>query len=101
MVKKVTVKEALKLKNTLLIDTRSPKEYHNDHIEGAINLPLLNDQERHEVGIIYKQISREDAIEKGRHAHHYLQYSLFIFMMVLIVFFVRSPTLTGMAVYEE
>ncbi len=39
--------------------------------------------------------------KRGRHAHHYLQYSLFIFMMVLIVFFVRSPTLTGMAVYEE
>jgi len=67
MIKKITVEKALTLQNSLLIDARSPKEYHEDHLQGAINLPLLNDQERHEVGLIYKQISREKAIEKGMH----------------------------------
>ncbi len=65
MITNISVKKALELPNKILIDTRSPSEYNNDHIEGAINLPLLDDQERHEVGLIYKQISREKAIEKG------------------------------------
>ena len=65
MITKISVEKALRLPNALIIDTRSPSEYNTDHIEGAINLPLLDDQERHEVGIIYKQISREKAIEKG------------------------------------
>ncbi|HBC49520.1 MAG TPA: tRNA 2-selenouridine(34) synthase MnmH, partial [Gammaproteobacteria bacterium] len=29
-----------------IIDVRSPSEFHEDHIPGAINLPVLNDQER-------------------------------------------------------
>lgn len=65
MVRKITVEEAFRLKNTLFIDARTPKEYEEDHILGAVNVPLLDDQERHEIGIIYKQYSREKAIEKG------------------------------------
>ena len=65
MVTKITLEEAFKLKDKLFIDTRSPKEYTNDHILGAISLPILDNQERHEVGLIYKQISQELAIEKG------------------------------------
>ena len=65
MIKIITPAEALEMKNSLIIDVRSPGEYDNDHILNAINLPILDDQERHEVGIIYKQISREKAIEKG------------------------------------
>lgn len=38
-----------------IIDVRSPSEYDIDHIPGAINLPVLNDNERAEVGLIYKQ----------------------------------------------
>lgn len=40
-----------------LIDVRSPAEYAQDHIPGAINLPALSDVERIEVGTIYKQVS--------------------------------------------
>lgn len=38
-----------------LIDVRSPAEYAEDHIPGAINLPVLSDEERARVGTIYKQ----------------------------------------------
>ena len=36
-----------------IIDVRTPKEYTLDHIPGAVNLPVLNDQERVEVGTLY------------------------------------------------
>ena len=65
MVRKVSVAQALEMKNTIVIDARTPKEYAEDHLLGAVNLPLLDDQERHEIGIIYKQYSREKAIERG------------------------------------
>jgi len=65
MVKKVSVAEALKRTDAILIDARTPKEYQEDHLLGAINVPLLDNQERHEIGIIYKQYSREKAIERG------------------------------------
>ena len=38
-----------------IIDVRSPSEFAEDHIPGAINLPVLNDAERAQVGTIYKQ----------------------------------------------
>ncbi len=37
------------------IDVRSPTEFAEDRIPTAINLPVLNDAERAEVGTIYKQ----------------------------------------------
>ncbi len=65
MVKKITVREAFELKNILFLDARTPKEYEEDHILNAVNVPLLSNEERHEIGIIYKQKSREEAIERG------------------------------------
>lgn len=41
-----------------VIDVRSPSEFAHDHIPGAINLPVLDDAERAEVGTVYKQESR-------------------------------------------
>ncbi len=38
-----------------IIDVRSKSEFASDHIPGAINLPVLNDAERAQVGTIYKQ----------------------------------------------
>lgn len=40
-----------------IIDVRSPSEFAEDHIPGAINLPVLSDLQRAEVGTIYKQQS--------------------------------------------
>ena len=38
-----------------LIDARSPAEFAEDHIPGAINLPVLSDEQRAKVGTIYVQ----------------------------------------------
>ena len=38
-----------------IIDVRSPSEFAEDHIPGAINLPVLSDAERREVGTLYVQ----------------------------------------------
>ncbi|MCV2867673.1 tRNA 2-selenouridine(34) synthase MnmH [Defluviimonas sp. WL0002] len=40
-----------------VIDVRSPSEFAEDHLPGAINLPVLDDAERARVGTIYKQQS--------------------------------------------
>ena len=48
-----------------LIDVRSPAEFAEDHIPGAINCPVLDDAERIEVGTIYKQVSPFEARKLG------------------------------------
>ena len=40
-----------------VIDVRSPAEFAEDHVPGAINLPVLSDEERARVGTIYTQES--------------------------------------------
>jgi tRNA 2-selenouridine synthase len=50
---------------TLYIDVRSESEYAKGHIIGAINMPILYDIERHEVGWIYKNSSVEEAKRVG------------------------------------
>ena len=66
MVNKINIKKALELKNIIFIDTRSPKEFAEDHILEAVSIPILSDEERAVVGTIYKQVSTEQAIEKGK-----------------------------------
>lgn len=46
-----------------LIDARSPGEFDEDHIPGAVNCPVLDDDERRIVGTLYKQ---EGAFEARR-----------------------------------
>ncbi|QQL44388.1 tRNA 2-selenouridine(34) synthase MnmH [Sulfuriroseicoccus oceanibius] len=48
-----------------IIDVRSPAEFAEDHVPGAINLPVLSDAERKEVGTIYKQVSPFEAKRTG------------------------------------
>jgi tRNA 2-selenouridine synthase len=48
-----------------VIDVRSPAEYAEDHIPGAISLPVLSDAERARVGTIYKQESPFKARKLG------------------------------------
>ena len=52
-------------KSSPVIDVRSPVEFRKGHINGAVNIPLFSDEERKEVGIIYKNFGRTNAIEKG------------------------------------
>ena len=44
-----------------IIDARSPAEYAEDHLPGAINCPVLDDDERALVGTTYKQRSAFEA----------------------------------------
>ena len=48
-----------------VIDVRSPGEFAEDHLPGAVNLPVLDDAERAEVGTIYVQSSKFDARRIG------------------------------------
>lgn len=48
-----------------IIDVRSPAEFALDHLPGAINLPVLNDQQRIEVGTLYKQTGSFEAKRVG------------------------------------
>ncbi|MCX7889406.1 MAG: tRNA 2-selenouridine(34) synthase MnmH [Rhodobacteraceae bacterium] len=48
-----------------LIDARSPAEYAEDHLPGAVSLPVLDDAERARVGTIYKQVSAFTARKVG------------------------------------
>ncbi len=48
-----------------VIDVRSPSEFAEDHVPGAINLPVLDDAERARVGTLYKQVSPFDARKTG------------------------------------
>lgn len=48
-----------------VIDVRSPSEFLKGHIPGAINIPLFEDEERVEVGTIYKQKGKEAAVLRG------------------------------------
>jgi tRNA 2-selenouridine synthase len=41
-----------------IVDVRSPAEFAEDHVPGAINLPVLDNEERARIGTIYVQESR-------------------------------------------
>lgn len=48
-----------------IIDVRAPAEFAEDHLPGAINLPVLSDAERANVGTIYKQVNPFTARKLG------------------------------------
>lgn len=48
-----------------IIDVRSPAEFAEDHIPGAINCPVLDNAQRVEVGTLYKQVSPFEAKKIG------------------------------------
>jgi len=48
-----------------IIDVRSEGEFAEDHVPGAINLPVLDNTERERVGTIYKQVSSFEAKRAG------------------------------------
>ena len=48
-----------------IIDVRAPAEYAEDHLPGAISLPVLDDAQRAEVGTIYKQVNPFTARKLG------------------------------------
>lgn len=48
-----------------IVDVRSPAEFGLDHVPGAVNCPVLDNEERARVGTIYKQVSSFEARKLG------------------------------------
>jgi tRNA 2-selenouridine synthase len=48
-----------------IIDARSPGEYAQDHLPGALNWPTLDDAQRQQIGTDYKQINGFEAKKRG------------------------------------
>ncbi len=61
----ISIEQAFNLGSCLFVDTRSPSEFEQGHIPGAVNVPLLEDEERAIVGTLYKQRGQEEAKQKG------------------------------------
>lgn len=62
----IAIAEFLKLRDTLPVaDVRSESEFEAGHIPGAMNIPILNNQERVAVGTDYKQKGQAEAIRTG------------------------------------
>lgn len=59
------IQEKISNSNFLFLDLRSEKEFKKGHATGAINLPLLNDAERHAVGTLYKKEGKNKALVLG------------------------------------
>ena len=50
---------------SMIIDVRSESEFLDDHIPGAVSMPVLSDRERAEIGALYKQIGAFEAKRRG------------------------------------
>jgi tRNA 2-selenouridine synthase len=48
-----------------IIDVRTPAEFAQGHIPNAQNIPLFTNEERHEVGLCYKQKGKDAAVKLG------------------------------------
>src|SRR5688572_5474436 len=54
------------LEPCLVVDLRSPAEHAEDHVPGAVNVPLFDDVERAVIGTLYRKSSPDAAFEEGR-----------------------------------
>ncbi|PKL45274.1 MAG: tRNA 2-selenouridine(34) synthase MnmH [Candidatus Riflebacteria bacterium HGW-Riflebacteria-1] len=63
----IEVKKALELqqRGALLVDVRSPAEYAESTIPGAINVPIFDNAERAEIGTLYMQTGQREARRRG------------------------------------
>ncbi len=62
----LSITEFLSLRHRFpVVDVRSEGEFELGHIQGAINIPLLNNAERVVVGTTYKQKGQREAIKEG------------------------------------
>ncbi len=65
-IKKIVTQDLIQLlKTTPVFDVRSPAEFLHAHIPGSHSLPLFSDQERAEVGTLYKQKGKTFAVKQG------------------------------------
>ncbi|MDD2636504.1 MAG: tRNA 2-selenouridine(34) synthase MnmH [Bacteroidales bacterium] len=64
MISEISIDKALS-SHLRIIDVRSPGEFSRGHIPTAINIPLFTNEERAEVGTVYKLKSKQAAIDLG------------------------------------
>ena len=57
--------KSIVLHETPLIDVRAPVEYEKGAFPNAVNLPIMDNDERHEIGIKYKEAGNEEATKLG------------------------------------
>lgn len=63
---KILISTFLELRpQSVVIDVRTPAEFKQGHIAGAVNIPLFTDEERVVVGTLYKKVGKDAAIDKG------------------------------------
>lgn len=62
----ISIEEFFKLRQEIPIaDVRSEKEFEEGHVSGAVNIPILNNEERIAVGTDYKEKGQAEAIKTG------------------------------------
>lgn len=52
--------------NVQFIDVRAPVEFSQGHIPGALNIPLFENEERAEIGTVYKHVGKDQAFQLGK-----------------------------------
>jgi tRNA 2-selenouridine synthase len=70
VIKEITVPATVAFNESLLashlaVDVRTPLEYEEDHLPSAINVPLLSNEERVEIGTLYKQTGPHETRRRG------------------------------------
>ncbi len=53
------------LNSTPLIDVRAPIEFEKGSFPHAVNIPLIDDKQRNEIGICYKKYGNKEAVKLG------------------------------------
>lgn len=65
MIHQINIEAFIASSKLPIIDVRSPAEFAQGHIPGAVNIALFDDAERASVGKLYKSAGREAAIMRG------------------------------------
>ena len=62
----VTLDAVRRARPRLVVDLRAPVEFEDDHVKGALNVPLFENETRAFVGLLYKQFSPDAAFNEAR-----------------------------------
>lgn len=66
MVKILTINQFIHKKEDLpVVDVRSPVEYNKGHVPGSFNIPLFSDDERAQIGTVYRKQGSKKAVLLG------------------------------------
>ncbi|MBN2160756.1 MAG: tRNA 2-selenouridine(34) synthase MnmH [Spirochaetes bacterium] len=63
--KEISYNESRSIPDSVYIDVRSPGEFRDDHVPGSVNIALFDNEERKEVGTIYRMAGRDEAVMRG------------------------------------